>query len=248
MQLLSPQWPAPANVRAFSTTRLEGVSEGSYASLNLGQHVGDDSALVEQNRRRLMQEADLPAAPIWLDQVHGTRVIRASEALSNALPSSPAQADAMITRSLNTVCCVMTADCLPVFFTNVEGTEVAVAHAGWRGLAAGILEQTLAAFTASADQVMAWAAPAISVAHFEVGAEVREQLGGPDSAWRESVRDGKFYADLYALAADRLDRAGIGWVGCSDHCTFAEADLFFSHRRSAPCGRQASIIYLQDSA
>jgi len=244
-ELLYPQWPAPKRVRAFSTTRTGGCSQGPYSSLNLGMHVSDDPDTVADNRAKLMQRTGLPAEPLWLNQVHGTAVHRLQKETEPVAQTS-INADACITRIPNAVCCVMTADCLPVFMCDSAGTEVAVVHAGWRGMAAGVLEQAVQKFSTSASDILAWAGPAISVEHFEVGQEVKTALGGSMAAWRASAQAGKYYADLYRLAGERLSEIGISWYGFDERCTYGEPEVFFSHRRDGPCGRQASLIYLAD--
>ncbi|QWA09983.1 polyphenol oxidase [Sodalis ligni] len=242
--LLIPHWPAPANVRAYSTTRPGGISPAPYASLNLGLHVGDSPAAVAQNRRRLEVMAQLPASPNWLEQVHGTDVAVINESCGNA--AAPPRADAAYTRAVGQVCAVMTADCLPVLFCDRAGIEVAAAHAGWRGLCAGILEQTLARFQSDPADIMAWLGPAIGPRSFEVGPEVREAFVSQDPQAGEAfVPHGeKYLADIYHLARLRLSGAGIGQISGGDHCTVFEASTFFSYRRDGITGRMASLVWL----
>jgi YfiH family protein len=241
--VIRPDWSVPESVRAFTTTREGGVSRGDYRSLNLGSHVDDDLEKVLENRRILIESLELPCEPVWLDQVHGIEVLRVDSRPSNV---GPPRADAAITRQPGVVCCVLTADCLPVFLTDQSGSEVAVAHAGWRGLASGVLEATVRAFSAPAERLIAWAGPAISVAHFEVCAEVRQQLGGSESAWKPHQAGDKYYANLYQIAGERLAAVGVINYGHSQSCTFADEQSFFSYRRDGQCGRQASIIYLAE--
>ena len=238
-----PDWPAPQRVRALSSTRLGGCSEGRYASLNLGAHVGDRPQAVTGNRRRLVAEAALPDEPVWLEQVHGTAVIR----LTGALQSQPV-ADAAWTTQPGIVCCVMTADCLPILLCDAAGTRVGVAHAGWRGLAAGVIEATAAAMGGA--DLLAWLGPAISQAAYEVGEDVRtaciERDADAGQAFAANAR-GRWQADLGALARRRLARAGVGRVFGGEHCTYTDAERFFSHRREAPCGRMATLIWLEEA-
>lgn len=234
-----PEWPAPHGVQALSTTRRGGVSEGGYHSLNLGDHVGDQPAHVAENRARVA--AHLPAAPLWLSQVHGVRVVDA------ALAADGEQADAALVRIPGRVCAVMTADCLPVLFCHRGGQVVAAAHAGWRGLAGGVLEATLAAMAVPGNEVMAWLGPAIGPTAFEVGDDVRTAFAGADPAAASAfaaATPGKWLADLYALARLRLRRCGVTAIYGGDRCTVSEPGLFFSHRRDRVTGRMASLIWL----
>jgi YfiH family protein len=240
IELIRPDWPAPAAVRACSTTRVGGVSRGTWAGLNLGDHVEDDPRAVAENRRLLSRELALPGEPAWLAQVHGTRI---------RLPESPdACADACFEDRPGHVCVVMTADCLPVLFCNAAGTRVAAAHAGWRGLLAGVLEQTVAAFADPPAELLAWLGPAIGPQAFEVGDEVREAFIAKDAASAGHFRAhgaGHWLADLYGLARHRLARAGIGSVDGGGWCTFSDPARFFSFRRDGVTGRMASLIWLQ---
>jgi YfiH family protein len=247
--LIRPRWPAPAPVAAVTTTRLGGRSGAPFDTLNLGDHVGDDAAAVAANRQLLLDACPGLAAVSWLRQVHGTTVVAAAA-------GGAAEADAQFTRQAGLACAVMTADCLPVLFCDRAGTQVAAAHAGWRGLCAGVLERTAACFAAP-DTVLAWLGPAIGPRHFEVGAEVREQfVDSADASQRQAtaqcfsagVRPGRFMADLYQLARLRLRAAGIDAVYGGDYCTFEERERFFSYRREAITGRMASLIYLVAAA
>lgn len=236
----APRWPAPANVRTWVTERRGGVSAGGYASLNLAGHVGDASASVAANRERLRESLDLPSEPVWLEQVHGTAVLDL-----DAEPVRPA--DGAVTGRLGTVCVVLTADCLPVLLCDQTGRRVGVAHAGWRGLLGGVLPAAVQALGVPAATVMAWLGPGIGPAAFEVGAEVRDAFVAADASaaahFTANVR-GRWQADLYALARSSLGRAGVETVYGGGFCTFAERDRFFSHRREAPCGRMATLIWL----
>lgn len=240
IECIRPVWPAPPQVHACTTTRIGGLSEGAWQGLNLGAHVGDDPSAVAENRRRLVTQLDLPGEPQWLDQVHGVQV---------RSPREPAEcADACFEDRPGRVCVVMTADCLPVLLCNVAGTRVAAAHAGWRGLLAGVLERAVAAFDESGAQILAWLGPAIGPKVFEVGDEVRAAFvdENPLSA-RHFIahRAGHWLADLYGLARLRLTRVGVEQVSGGDLCTFSDPARFFSYRRDGVTGRMASLIWLQ---
>ncbi|CAI1759176.1 purine nucleoside phosphorylase YfiH [Serratia proteamaculans] len=239
--LILPDWPLPARVKACSTTRHGGVSLAPYDSLNLGTHVGDEERAVADNRQRLVEWASLPQMPVWLEQVHGTRVVR----LDGRTPTD-LQADAVYSNVPGQVCAVMTADCLPVLFCSQAGDEVAAAHAGWRGLCNGVLEQTLAAFTAQPGCISAWLGPAIGPQQFEVGPEVRAAFIAVDAAAAAAFtpQGDKFLADIYLLARQRLQRAGIHTIYGGDRCTVSEISHFFSYRRDGITGRLASLIWL----
>ncbi|MCS4266921.1 purine nucleoside phosphorylase YfiH [Serratia sp. BIGb0163] len=239
--LILPDWPLPAGVKACSTTRHGGISLPPYDSLNLGTHVGDDARAVEDNRQRLVEGAGLPQMPVWLEQIHGTRVVR----LDGQTPAD-LQADAVYSNVPGQVCAVMTADCLPVLFCSQAGDEVAAAHAGWRGLCNGVLEQTLAAFAAEPGRISAWLGPAIGPQQFEVGPEVRAAFIAVDDAAAAAFtpQGDKFLADIYLLARQRLQRAGIHAIYGGDRCTVSEISHFFSYRRDGITGRLASLIWL----
>ena len=238
-----PDWPAPARVRAFVTTREGGVSEGEYGSLNLGAKCGDDPARVAANRRAV--RAHLPAEPRWLAQVHGTAVAD----LDAGDPGVAAVADAAVTSVALRVAVVLTADCLPVFLCREDGSRVAVAHAGWRGLAAGVLENAVAALGGEASRVLAWLGPAIGPAAFEVGPEVREAFvaGHPEAQGAFVPRgEARYLADLYALARLRLARAGVESVSGGGFCTYTEYQRFFSYRRVKESGRLGAFIWIDE--
>lgn len=240
LPLLRPDWPAPSNIHAFSTYRLGGVSLPPYDSLNLGDHVGDDVQAVADNRQRLLTQARLPAEPLWLQQVHGNDVIDASHW------TAAISADASYSNRPDRVCTVLTADCLPVLFTDRSGRQVAAAHAGWRGLLAGVLENTLACFTGRREEVLAWLGPAIGPQQFEVGREVFEAFYERDNASSRAFqqRDAEhFLADIYLLARQWLAQAGVTAVFGGEHCTVSEADKFYSYRRDGDTGRMASLIW-----
>lgn len=241
---LVPDWPAPANVHAVSTTRRGGVSRAPYDSMNPAGHVGDDEAAVAANRQQLLEALALPAGPVWLRQVHGTGVVDAAAAGPEPV------ADAAVSRQQGVVCAVLTADCLPLLLCDRAGTVVAVAHAGWRGLAAGVIERTVAAMGVPPRQVLAWLGPAIGPAAYRVGEEVREVFTGYDPqavAAFVPAADGGWYADLYRLARQRLATSGVSAVSGGDRCTFTETRDFYSYRRDGVTGRMASLIWLENS-
>jgi YfiH family protein len=236
---LLPEWPAPPAVKALSTTRSGGVSQECWASLNLGEGCGDDPASVAENRRRL--RAHLPAEPVWLRQVHGCRVADLDEE-----NGAPPEADAAVSRRPGRVCAVLAADCLPVLMCDRMGACVAAAHAGWRGLAAGVLEATVEAMGVPADELLAWLGPAIGPTAYPVGAEVRDAL-----LRRRGVKAGAFRpagdrwrADLYMLARQLLAAAGVRRVYGGDWCTYSEPERFYSYRRDGRTGRMASLVWL----
>lgn len=234
-----PDWPAPAGVRAFVTTRAGGVSEGEYASLNLGTRCGDDPARVAENRG--VVRAYLPAEPRWMVQVHGAAVADLDPGGGDLV------ADAAATSMPETVAVVLTADCLPVFLCREDGSRVAVAHAGWRGLAAGVLENAVAALGGEAARVLAWLGPAIGPGAFEVGPEVREAFVGVHAGAHEAFvprGEGKYLADLYALARLRLAATGVTRVSGGGYCTYAERERFFSYRRARQSGRLGAFIWI----
>lgn len=236
---IAPDWPSPPSVHAFVTTRNGGVSTGAYASLNLGTRVGDDIDAVEENRARV--RALLPADPGWLHQVHGTDVAQADRLHEGT------SADAAFTRVRNVVCAVQVADCLPVLFCDREGGCVAAAHAGWRGLSAGVLEQTIAALDVPADRLIAWLGPAIGPRAFEVGSDVLDAFARSDPSHSAfvAVRPGKWLADLFSLARSRLTSAGVSAVFGGGVCTASDPARFFSHRRDRVTGRQAAFIWTE---
>lgn len=252
---LRPNWPAPANVQALMTTRVGGVSVGAYAGLNLSANTGDTAENVAANLALL--NAHLPAPALWLKQTHSTTVLSAQ-----TIAASPdlLEADASYTAASQQVCAVMTADCLPVLFCTKDGLAVAAAHAGWRGLCAGILEKTLAALLAEhgkaqAADVLVWLGAAISEDAFEVGQDVLDAFVAHDGAARsaftplgepEPSESQKYLADIYQLASQRLLSVGVsrGQIYGGTHCTVIEKSLFYSYRRDHQTGRMASLIWL----
>jgi YfiH family protein len=251
VRIIKPDWPAPAKIVAFSTTRQGGCSKGNYRGLNVAQHVGDDSAVVSQNRRLLAQELPAGTSIQWLTQEHGCNVERAGKT------GTAPVADATWTDAPAVACAVMTADCLPVLFCSEHGEKVAAAHAGWRGLAQGVLEACTAAMEADTRGIMAWLGPAIGPNSFEVGGEVREQfLSNSGLNQQHSVmqcfkelanRPGFYLADLYGLARIQLNAIGISRIYGGDLCTNSEASRFYSYRRDGETGRMATLIAITPS-
>ena len=235
-----PDWPAPASVRALQTLRTGGCSAAPWDSFNLGDHVGDDPCCVAANRAALRRH--LPAEPRWLQQVHGNVAVDA-----DSLVNSP-EADAAFSRQPGTVCAVMTADCLPVLFCDRAGTVVAAAHAGWRGLLAGVLEETIAQMQVPAGELLVWLGPAIGPNCFEVGDEVRSDFVARDAVAADAffvAQPGKWLADIYMLARQRLQALGIRAIYGGECCTVSDHDRFFSYRRDGVTGRMASLIWLE---
>jgi len=240
---IRPDWPAPPTVRACVTTRHGGVSDGPFASLNLADHVGDDPAAVAMNRSLLRAALDLPAEPVWLEQVHGNRVVD----LDRDLLPRP-RGDAAVSRRPGAVCAVLTADCLPVLLCDRAGTVVGAAHAGWRGLAAGVVEALAAAMGRPGTELIAWLGPAIGPAAFVVGPEVHACFTQRDPGAAACFRrhgEGRWRADLYALARRRLEALGVEVHG-GGFCTVSD-DRFFSYRRDGVTGRMAALIWREAS-
>lgn len=239
LDFIVPDWPVPADVRAAVSLRTGGVSTGHYASLNLGDHVGDDPGHVRTNRERLRVALGLPAEPLWLEQVHGTDVARFK---GEARP----RADAAVALAPGQVCAVMVADCLPVLLADRDGTCVGAAHAGWRGLAAGVIERTVEALPVEPSRLVAWLGPAIGPEAFEVGPEVRQAFLADDPQTTTDFRPGqgdRWLADLFALARRRLARLGIRDVSGGGLCTVSDASRFFSYRRDGVTGRFAALVW-----
>ena len=234
-----PDWPVSARVRALITTRNGGASSGAYADFNLGEGVGDDAHAVASNRRLLRRL--LPDEPIWIRQVHGTRVVEAEPT------SLGAEADAAVTRTPGRVCAVLTADCLPVLLADAQGTVVGIAHAGWRGLAAGVIESVVRTMAVAPASLIAYLGPAIEAEAYEVGRYVFDAFVGSDSdaaAAFASRGAGKFLANLNLLARQRLAKLGVGSVHGGTLCTYGDAGRFYSHRRDGVTGRMASLVWM----
>ncbi len=240
---LYPDWPAAAHVHAVCTTRTGGISLAPYDSLNLGDHVGDAASAVAGNRARLRSALDLPAEPRWLRQVHGTEVVDSARQSE----SDTCQADATYTDRPGVVCAVLSADCLPLLLCDRAGTRIAAVHAGWRGLAKGVIERTVDRFAAADNELMAWLGPAIGAQAFEVGDEVRAEFVAHDTAALaafQPARAGHWYADIYLLARQRLTGCAVSAVYGGNHCTYTDAARFYSYRRDGRTGRMASLIWL----
>jgi polyphenol oxidase len=271
-KIIKPDWVAPAGVRAAFTLRTGGVSGAPYDSLNVGTHVGDVSAAVAENRRRLRERLRLPGEPVWLQQVHGVGVVELGDERAQApagraeagakltrlspvgaeaeLPpaSGFASADAAVTRVPGRVCVIQVADCMPVLFAARDGSAVGAAHAGWRGLAGGVLEETVRALGVPAADLIAWLGPTIGQPNFEVGDEVRTAFVSHDPgavlAFKPNAR-GRWQCDLYSLARRRLAAVGVRNISGGGWCTYADAARFFSYRRDGKCGRMAALIWME---
>jgi len=262
---LVPDWPAPANIHAATTLRTGGVSQAPYTSLNPAAHVGDDPDRVRQNRRIIREMLDLPAEPVWLDQIHSNRAVKAAN------PSYPLQklvlslsygggrgdlqqADASYTDEAGVVCAVLTADCLPLLVCSTDGTQIAAIHAGWRGLLAGVISNTVAAmlltYPFSKEEVrrdlLVWLGPAIGPDCFEVGAEVRDAFLEKSAEFSYAFKEqsnGKWLADIYRLARVELAVLGVANIYGGTHCTVTDHERFYSYRRDAQTGRMATLIW-----
>jgi YfiH family protein len=237
MEVVKTDWPAPANVRAFTTTRAGGFSKDRWNSMNLGLQCGDDPLAVQRNREKLVSL--LPASPQWLRQVHGTQVV-AHPLIAGAEP----EADGLLSFSPSQVCAVLTADCLPVLFCNRSGNRVAVAHAGWRGLAQGVLQATVKQMKETPGEIMAWLGPAIGPEVYEVGEDVRQAFAEEQGiCFRKNGET--WMLDLYGVARRILTQLGITAVYGGHFCTFSDNERFFSYRRDGVTGRMASVIWLE---
>jgi YfiH family protein len=242
--LIHPDWPVPSRVKSLMTTRRGGVSSAPWDSFNLGDHVGDDPQHVAANRANLREH--LPAEPLWLKQVHSARVVEPGR-------DAKLEADAAFTRNPATICAVLTADCLPVLFCDRGGNVVAAAHAGWRGLAGGVLEATVAAMGVAPGDILAWMGAAIGPQAFEVGDEVRQAFVGRHTEAAGAftplpsadAATQKWLADIYQLARIRLNRAGVTSIYGGGRCTYGESGEFFSYRRDRVTGRMAALIWLE---
>ena len=258
VELITPEWSAPADVRALMTTRLGGVSTAPWESLNIGVHVGDSTAAVLENRMRVRREGDLPSEPVWLEQVHGTSVVvldagnipRTATAEQLVEQRRP-RADAAVTRDPGVICAIQVADCMPVLFAARDGSVVGAAHAGWRGLAGGVLGATVAAMNVPPADIVAWLGPAIGSSSFEVGDDVvaafaatahSDQRAQTEAAF-VSRSNGKWLCDLFALARLRLAALGVTHVSGGGLCTVSDARRFYSYRRDGQTGRMAALIW-----
>jgi YfiH family protein len=243
LEFIRPGWTVPERIRAVSTLRPGGASPAPWASLNLGHHVGDDPDRVAENRRRLREALGLDQDPVWLEQVHGTHVLRLDD---HTLPADR-RADAATTDRPGRALVVLTADCLPVLLCRRDGRRVGVAHAGWRGLAAGVLEATVASMDADPEDLAVWLGPSIGPGAYEVGEEVRRAFVGRDpvsAGFFRPGRPGHWQFDLPGLARHRTEALGIGQIHAGQWCTFSDPGRFFSHRRDGPCGRMATLVWM----
>lgn len=249
-----PYWTAPKNVHALTTTRIGGVSMAPFTSLNMGNRTGDNLTHVAQNRQRVIQAEQIPSEPYWLTQTHSTTVLDISQnplkTATGNIPNQMVEADGSYTNQPKQVSVVLTADCLPVLFCTTKGDEVAVAHAGWRGLCNGILEETVKKFASPPSNIIAWLGPAISAKKFEVGIEVKEQFENIDHNAKTAFKlinpiEQKYLADLYLIAKQRLQAMGVTKIFGGDFCTYTEQDTFFSYRRESKTGRMASMIWFE---
>lgn len=253
-EVIIPDWPAPGRVRAAFTLRSRGVSRPPFDSFNVASHVGDEPRAVEENRARLRERLELTAEPAWLTQVHGPHVadldaVADLDSMAGLDPGAARgllEADAAVTRAAARICVIQVADCMPVLFAAADGTAIGAAHAGWRGLAGGVLEATVRAMNTPPAQVLAWLGPAIGQAHFEVGDEVRAAFMADDpgaSAAFVANDRGRWQCDLYVLARLRLATIGVRSVHGGGWCTYADKARFFSYRRDGRCGRMAALIW-----
>lgn len=243
-----PYWPAPSNVRAFTSTRIGGVSLPPFDSLNLGSRTGDDLNNIVENRNRLIQAEKVPSEPYWLNQTHSTTVLDITK-VKPAINTTRFEADGSYTKQANQVSVVLTADCMPVLFCSVKGDQVAAAHAGWRGLCHGILEETAKKFQCNTNEILVWLGPAISAQKFEVGIEVKKQFEEYDANAHHAFKliEGEQYlADLYMIAKQRLNAIGITQIYGGNYCTYTERDLFYSYRRENKTGRMATMIWFEE--
>lgn len=246
LPLIDPAWPVPPNVRSACTTRIGGLSQPPWDSLNLGDHVGDRLDDVLENRSRLARQAGLgPGSLAWLSQIHGTRVVEVARGKFNRLP----EADASFTRESGIACVILTADCLPVILADRKGQVVGAAHAGWRSLCGGVLENLVEAMAVPPEELLAWMGPAIGAGQFEVGPEVRDAFLAVDprasSAFaKPGARPGHFMADIYQLARQRLQSAGVNSVYGGGFCTVTDTARFYSYRRDGQTGRLATLVWL----
>ncbi len=242
-KFITPNWLTPPQVKAYTTTRYGGYSHPPYDGFNLADHVGDDAKTVAENRLALSQALNLPNKPIWLKQIHGNQVVTAN------VDNSHCAADAAFTTMPGHICVILTADCLPVLFCDRAGSRVAAAHAGWRGLANGILETTLQRLNLSPQEILVWLGPAIGSQAFEVGDEVRncfiDFLPQAEEAFKPS-RENHWLADIHKLARQRLTHQGVTAIYGDDYCTYTNAEQFYSYRRDKVTGRMASLIWLEE--
>jgi hypothetical protein len=242
INIIKPDWRGLRDIFAGTTTRLNGFSGDSFSELNLARHVGDSDLAVRKNRRKLKKDLNLPENPAWLNQKHGTDIIIEPD------KNDYLEGDASISFKSGKVCTVMTADCLPILVTNKSQNVVAAIHAGWRGLAKGVIEKTLLSMKCNPEDIIVWLGPAISQEAFEVGDEVREIFLDSDESAKNCFKMNecnRWQADIYGLAKIRLKNIGVSLIYGGEYCTFYDDDLFFSYRRENICGRMVSMIYIK---
>lgn len=241
LEFITPNWSAPTNIKCVTTTRKGGFSINEYRSLNLGGHVKDSIDLVNQNRQLLQQQLQLPREPVWLNQVHGAKVLE----LNNSIKFQTA--DAAFANESGVVCAVLTADCLPVVFCDQQGQYIAVAHAGWRGLVNGVLENTLQTIPVANEELLCWLGPAIGPKAFEVGKEVVDDFINKDGMHENAFQNRnneKYLANIYQLAKNVLTKNGVLKIYGGDHCTYTESEKFYSYRRDGETGRMATLVWM----
>jgi len=240
--MIFANWPAPKNIKAFTTTREGGVSKLPFSSNNLGDHVGDSPNNVKTNRDLLAKQ--LPSPPIWLNQTHSTNVYRIE---NSSIDHTIINTDASFTQLEKTVCCVMTADCLPIVITNKQGNAIAATHAGWRGLADGIIEKTVEQFQDKPEDLLVWFGPAIGPKAFEVGRDVYDQFVNQDACFADAFTNfgDKYLANIYQLATIRLNNIGITSIYGGQYCSYSQESLFYSYRRDGQTGRMATVIWME---
>lgn len=239
--ILIPDWPAPKHIKAFSTTRLDGFSHSPYDSFNLGYSVGDQHENVSKNREHLKQILNLPTEPLWLSQIHSTVIYKVDQ------ETMPQNADGSYTTLKNTVCIVMTADCLPILLCDLSGTQIAAVHAGWRGLAEGVIESALNCFNHVNNKIIAWIGPAIGKTFYEVGDDIRDkflEINEDFSKAFQPYKQSKWLADMNFIARQRLEKSGVSAIYGGNLCTYADTERFFSYRRDGVTGRMASLIWI----
>ncbi|WP_113908301.1 peptidoglycan editing factor PgeF [Aliidiomarina celeris] len=244
IEVLTPQWSVSTKVHALVTTRVGGLSAAPFQSLNLGAHVNDLPAAVQENRRLLQQQFKLPQPPRWLNQVHGQQIVQFSALEHSDIP----EADGSYTKHPGVVLAVLTADCLPLFLTNAEGTEISIVHCGWRSIAQGIIEQALQNFDSAADTLQAWLGPAIGPRAFEVGDDVLLAMRALNKSHEAAFtpQPSRWLLNIYALVSAELKRHGVTHITGGEHCTFNQANSFFSYRRDGVTGRMASLIWIEE--
>lgn len=251
---IKPDWPAPPNVKAYSTTRLKGHSKPPFDYFNLSFTVGDDAEAVKKNHGLLVTELQLRVEPVWFKQVHGTTAVNIDLLLianhtSDLSENAPHEADACFTSNPHKVCAIKTADCIPILVCNKHGTEVAAIHAGWRGLLAGVIDSTVKSLSSPPGQLMAWLGPAIGQEHFEINEQIRIDFLVNDQQNRDCFvlkNENHWFANLHRIATHQLNRCGIKDVFGGEYCTFTQSDLFYSHRRDRGItGRMASLIWFE---